>query len=102
MMPMLTRLLGSESAAARLREGLDASTARARGIAHRIANASTPNFAGALDAASAQDGTQPAAEGVDLEAEMVALADEQIRFDAVSRLLQKVYAQVRASVKERG
>jgi flagellar basal body rod protein FlgB len=98
---MLTRLLGSESAAARLREGLNASTERARGIAHRIANASTPNFAGALDAAAAQDGTQPA-EGVDLEAEMVALADEQIRFDAVSRLLQKVYAQVRASVKERG
>lgn len=100
---MLTRLLGSDSAAARLREGLNASTERARGIAHRIANASTPGatFEGALDAAAAQDGAT-AAEGVDLEAEMVALADEQIRFDAVSRLLQKVYAQVRASVKERG
>ena len=100
---MLTRLLGPETAAAKLREGLDASVVRARGIAHRIANASTPgaNFQGALDAAAAQDGAQ-AAEGVDLEAEMVALADEQLRFDAVSRLLQKVYAQVRASVKERG
>lgn len=97
---MLTRLLGTDSTAARLREGLDASVVRARGIANRIANASTPGFAGALDAATAaQDGA--AAEGVDLEAEMVALADEQIRFDAVSRLLQKVYAQVRSSVRER-
>jgi flagellar basal body rod protein FlgB len=101
---MLTRLMGSESAVARLREGLDASTVRARGIAHRIANASTPGatFEGALDAAAAQDGATVAEGGVNLEAEMVALADEQIRFEAVSRLLQKVYAQVRSSVKERG
>ncbi len=53
---------------------------------------------GALDAATAADGVA-AAEGVDLESEMVALADEQIRFDALTRMLQKVYAQVRASVK---
>jgi flagellar basal body rod protein FlgB len=39
--------------------------------------------------------------GTDLEKEMVTLADEQLRFEATSRLLQKVYAQVRASVRER-
>ena len=43
---------------------------------------------------------QPVGE-VDLETEMVALADEQIRFEAATRLLQKVYQQVRASVRER-
>lgn len=97
---MLTRLLGPETSAANIREGLGASVDRSRSIAHRIANASTPGFAGALDAATAADGGA-AAEGVDLEAEMVALADEQIRFDALTRMLQKVYAQVRASVRER-
>ncbi len=97
---MLTRLLGPETNAARLREGLDASVVRARGIAHRIANVGTPGFAGALEAATAAEGTE-APQGVDLEKEMVELADEQIRFDALSRLLSKVYAGVRSSVRER-
>lgn len=97
---MLTRLLGAETSAAQLREGLSASVVRTRAIAHRISNASTPGFGAALDAAAAAEGAAPA-EGVDVEAEMVALADEQIRFEALTRMLQKVYAQVRASVRER-
>jgi flagellar basal body rod protein FlgB len=40
-------------------------------------------------------------EAVDLEAEMVALADEQLRFEAAVKLLEQVYAQVRSSVRER-
>ena len=36
---------------------------------------------------------------LDVSAEMVRLADEQIRFDAMSRMLSKVYQQVRASVR---
>ena len=92
---MLTRLIGQGTSAAMLKEGLDVATVRARTIAHRIANASTPpdGFAAALD----QAGQGP----VDLETEMVALADEQIRFEATAQLLRKVYAQVRASVRER-
>jgi flagellar basal body rod protein FlgB len=93
---MIGRLMGPSTSVAQLKEGLDVSVERTRGIANRIANAANGGFAGALD--SAQAGADPA---VDLESEMVALADEQIRFDALTRLLQKTYAQVRASVKER-
>lgn len=104
MMPMLNRLMGRTTAVAMLKEGLDASAARAKTIAHRVANAATPQgggFAGALERAQTigPDG-QPVGE-VDLETEMVALADEQLRFEAATRLLQKVYQQVRASVRER-
>lgn len=92
---MLARLIGEGSSAALLKEGLSASTDRARTIADRVANATNgPAFANALAEANGE-------EPVDLEKEMVSLADEQIRFEATSQLLQKVYAQIRASVHER-
>jgi flagellar basal body rod protein FlgB len=92
---MLAGLIGRSTAVSALKEGLDVSTQRTRVTAHRVANATTPGggFADVLDAATG--------EAIDLEAEMVALADEQLRFDATARLLQKVYAQVRSSVRER-
>lgn len=93
---MLTRLIGSGSTVARLKEGLDTSSRNVRGIAHRVANAGTPDFAGALEGAQATgDGT------VDLEREMVALADEQLRYETATNLLQKVYQQIRSSIRER-
>ena len=94
---MLTRLIGSGTAAEQLKEGLGASSRAVRGIAHRVANAGTPDFAQALEAAEA------AGEGneVELEHEMVALADEQLRYEATASLLQKVYQQVRSAIRER-
>jgi hypothetical protein len=96
---MLTRLIGSESTAAKLKHALGESNRVVRGIAHRVANAATPErpgFADALDAASAARAT----EEVDLEREMVALADEQLRFEAASSLLHKVYQQIKSSIRE--
>ena len=93
---MLARLIGNETTAAQLKEGLDASARAARGIAHRVANAGTPDFAETLDAAQAAGRG-----GVDIEREMVALADEQLRYEATANLLQKVYQQVRSSIRER-
>ena len=96
---MLTRLVGSDTTVAQLKEGLDASSRAVKGIAHRVANAGTPDFAQALDEAQA---TGIAGEGqVDLEREMVALADEQLRFETTANLLQKVYQQIRSSIRER-
>ena len=94
---MINRLIGRETTAAHLKEGLDTSAQFARGIAHRVANASTPDFADALNAADA------AGQGneVDIEKEMVALADEQLRYEATANLLQKVYQQVRSAIRER-
>lgn len=96
---MFTRLIGSGTAVSQLKEELDSSTRAVRGIAHRVANAGTPNFAQALDEAQATGA--PGEGAVDLEKEMVALADEQLRFETASSLLQKTYQQIRSSVRER-
>jgi len=96
---MIQGLLGRSTPVAMLKDGLDASVARTYGIAHRVSNASTPGgagFAGALE-----EQVSAAGGAVNLEAEMVALADEQLRFDATARLLRKVYDQVRSSVRSR-
>ena len=64
-------------------------------IAHRVANASndqTASFEASLSAALDPD-------DVDLEVEMVKLADEQIRFEAMGEILQKMYGQIRSSMR---
>jgi flagellar basal body rod protein FlgB len=78
-----------------LREGLDASMVRTREIASRVANASngtTASFESALDQAMGGD-------EVDVEMEMVQLADEQIRYEATGQILQKMYGQLRATMR---
>jgi flagellar basal body rod protein FlgB len=95
---MLDRLLGADSTIAAVRDGLDRSTATVRGVASRIAGAGAndgTSFARTLDGAEAK----AAGNEVDLEAEMVALAEEQIRFDAQARMLEKLYERVRLSVR---
>ena len=96
---MLNRLVGSDTTVSLLKEGLGASSQAVRGIAHRVANAGTPDFTQTLEEAEATGVAQ--GEGVDLEREMVALADEQLRFEATANLLQKVYQQIRSSIRER-
>lgn len=93
---MLNRLLDTGSTAAGLKAELNRSTRSVREIAHRVSNASSGrggDFSSALE--EAREG-----EKVDLEREMVALAEEQLRFDAATRLLQKVYQQMRSSLRE--
>ncbi len=96
---LFARLVGRDTAVQQLKEGLDTSSRAVKGIAHRVANAGTPDFAQALEEAQAT-GT-PGDGPVDLEREMVALADEQLRFETTANLLQKVYQQIRSSVRER-
>ena len=95
---MLHRLLGTGSAVSFLKQGLNESSERSRAIASRVANVSTPGspFEAVLAQAQGVEGG-----AIDLEREMVSLADEQIRYEAATRLLRKVYAQVRSSVRER-
>ncbi len=90
---MLKRIFGAGTTPAMLRQGLTESSRNVRQVAARVANASSGSFASDLQAA--QGG------GVDVEREMVTLADEQLRYEAAGRLLQRVYAQIRASVRER-
>ena len=78
-----------------LRQELDASMVRTREIGHRVANASndpTATFETALGEAMQSD-------EVDVEQEMVALAGEQIRYEAMGQILQKMYGQIRATMR---
>ena len=94
---MLTRLIGSGSPVSELKAELTRSMENTRQISHRLANASageTADFASALE--EAYGGRE-----VNVEKEMASLAEEQIRFEAASQLLQKVYQQIRSSIRER-
>ena len=91
------------SGAAQLREGLDASAARTRGIADRVAKASLQNGDGFALARTTAEATQAgaAAAPVDVEGEMVSLGDEQLRYEATAKLLEKTYAKLRTSIRDR-
>lgn len=83
-----------------LKEGLDVSTQRTRMIADRVAQASLQKpDAFAIPKAGAKPGS-PEIGGVDLEAEMVSLADEQLRYETTAKLLEKTYARLRTVIKE--
>ena len=95
---MLFGFIDRVTTASPLKAALDQSVARSRSIADRVAKASVPDGAGfTLDA----DGKPSAANAsaVNVEDEMVALADEQLRFLATSRLLEKTYASLRGAIK---
>ncbi len=94
---MLSKLIGSGTAAAELRQGLSTSSRNVRAIAHRVANASNHDFVLVLDSFGNPGGSDE----VRIEEEMVALADEQLRFETAASLLQKVYQQLRSSIRER-
>lgn len=96
---MLSRLIGRDSVPGALKLGLDASARAVRAVGHRVANAATPGGPAFADVLQEQQ-TNPAEQPVDLEQEMVRLADEQLRFQATTRLLQKTYQQIRSSVRE--
>ena len=94
--------IGRVSSASHLKEALDVSSQRTRVIADRVAKASLqqPNGGFALPQENAPAGS-PEQGPIDLEAEMVSLADEQLRYEATAKLLQKAYQNIRTSIRER-
>ena len=100
---MLFGFINRVSGAGQLRQGLDASAARTRGIADRVAKAALNNGDGfALPGTPGANG-QPQAQGekVDLETEMMSLGDEQLRYETTAKLLEKTYAQLRTTIRDR-
>jgi hypothetical protein len=83
-----------------LKDSLDISAKRTKAIADRVARASLGSKDGfALPATGA-----PTVEGegpIDIEQEMVSLADEQLHFEATAKLLQKAYEQMRMSIRDK-
>ncbi len=94
---MLFGFIGRTSSAPQLKESLDLSAQRTRAIAQRVAGATVANQSGfAMPGAAGEP-----VEAVNLEAEMTALADEQLRYEATAKLLEKTYTRIRLSIRER-
>jgi hypothetical protein len=92
------------SSAAPLRQALDVSSARTRAIADRVAKATMGNadgFALPPTAGEAPNGGAAPGAGVDVEAEMMTLADEQLRYETTAKLLEKTYQKIRLSIRDR-
>lgn len=92
--------IGRTTLASQLKESLDASAARSRTIADRVSRASLQPQGFSLPTA---DGSAPAtAEGpIDVEGEMVNLANEQLRYATTAKLLQKTYAGLHESLQSK-
>ncbi len=91
---MLFGFIGRVSNAPQLKDSLDVSSQRVRAIAQRVAAASVP---GQKEfGLPGENGESPTA---NLEAEMTSLADEQLRYDAAAKLLEKAYLRIRVSMR---
>ncbi len=84
-----------------LKDALDLSAMRTRAMASRVAQASVNNGSGFALPVDPATGKPSEGGEVDLEAEMTSLADEQLRYEATAKLLEKTYAQLRTSIKDR-
>jgi hypothetical protein len=84
-----------------LKDALDLSAQRTRAIAGRVAQASVKNGSGFALPVDPATGKPAEGDDVDLEAEMTSLADEQVRFEATEKLLEKTYAQLRTAIKDK-
>jgi hypothetical protein len=84
-----------------LKDALDLSTQRTRAIASRVAQASLNGGNGFALPTDSVTGQANVDDPVDLEAEMTSLADEQVRYEATQKLLEKTYAQLRTAMKDK-
>ena len=97
---MMTGFIGRVIPAAELKDALDVGSQRVRAIADRVSKASLQNQDGfALPGSASAAAAGTATSGVDIETEMINLADEQLRYEATSKLLSKAYDQVRTALK---
>jgi flagellar basal body rod protein FlgB len=99
---MIRSLFGSNTVVSMLRGGLEETSATQRGIADRVAQATEASangdFADHLEAAKGGK-TPKRMSDVDLQNEMAALADTQIRYEASSKLLHDAYGQIRTAIR---
>jgi flagellar basal body rod protein FlgB len=94
MFPVIARTTNAND----LKDALDLSARRTREIAGRVAQASLNGNGFALPNSSVPGQNDPG-DPIDLEAEMTALADEQVRNEAMQKLLEKAYTQLRTAIK---
>jgi flagellar basal body rod protein FlgB len=98
---MLSGIFARITNANDLKDALDLSATRTKAIATRVSQASVNNGSGFALPVDPATGKPATGDGVDLETEMTSLADEQLRFEATAKLLEKTYAQMRTAMKDR-
>jgi flagellar basal body rod protein FlgB len=98
---LTTNFIGRTTPAGQLKASLDASALRTRAIADRVARASAGQPTAFSLPAEGGNAARPDEGAIDIESEMVSLADEQLRYEAAAKLLEKTYAGLRASLQER-
>ena len=99
---MLKALFGPSTLTSMLRGGLEEASATHRAISQRVAGAlSSSSSVDFPDALAAQNG-QKAATEEDLERDMTALADTQLRYEADAVLLKSAYARLRSALRANG
>ncbi len=96
---MLFGFIDRVSNASPLRGALDQSVARSRAISDRVAKASLGNSDGFALKAGEGDAELAEANPVDVEQEMMDLADEQLRFLTTAKLLERTYQSIRTAIK---
>ncbi|HEU4587376.1 MAG TPA: hypothetical protein VFS11_01910 [Gemmatimonadales bacterium] len=100
---MIRSLFGPDTKVWMLRGGLEEASATQRGIAARVASATSSSTTGDFAAElGARTGKVAQQKPVDLQLEMSALADTQIRYEACARLLQGAYAGIRTAMRSNG
>ena len=97
---MLTGMLGRATQASSLKDMLDVSVQRSKAIADRVSRASISSTDG-FSLASGETASVNDEGPIDLETEMVSLADEQLHFEATAKLLQKAYEQLRTALRDK-
>jgi hypothetical protein len=98
---MILSLFGPNTDVAMLRGGLDETSATQRTIAARVAAATSSSstdgdFATQL---GAHKGAHGAPSQADIQQDMAALADTELRYESCAKLLQSAYASLRSAMQ---
>lgn len=96
---MALGFINRATSANELRASLDVGAQRTRAIADRVARGTAQRQGFSLPTAGATPGSDEQGP-IDVESEMVSLADEQVRFAATAKLLQQTYAGLRESIQK--
>lgn len=99
---MLKQLFGPTTVSHMLRGGLEETSATHRAIAARVANLLTSSSSMDFSDELAKRTAEGRLDDDELQRDMAALADTQLRYEADAKLLQEAYARLRTAMRDRG